>query len=186
MGMNRRTVLLVIALILALILPLSPLGAHEEGFPEKTLKSVFPDATGFTPRKKVFTAEQIKQIEQASGSKLARNDNPLNFYVALGKSGGADLLGTVVLIDARGPKGGIDLALGVKRDGTVARVVITENADDKGLNAAAFLDQLKGKTAKSPLALGKDIQYSGDAKAAEAVLSAVRRGLQMLAVAASK
>jgi len=58
--------------------------------------------------------------------------------------------------------------------------------DDKGLSAAAFLDQLQGKSAKSPLALGKDITYTGDAKAAEAVLGAVRRGLQMLAVAGSK
>ena len=184
MGMKLRKVLL----LLSLIVPLSaPLGAHEEGFPEKTLKSVFPEATGFTAREKKFTTEQVTQIEKAAASKLARNDNPLNFYVALGKpQDGSGVLGIVVLVDTRGPKGGIDLALGVKRDGTVARVVITENADDKGLSAAAFLDQLQGKSAKSPLALGKDITYTGDAKAAEAVLGAVRRGLQMLAVAGSK
>ena len=182
--MRLHKTLLLMGLVLTLA---APLGAHEDGFPEKTLKSVFPDATGFTPRKKSFTAEQMKQIEQASGSKLARNDNPLNFYVALGKPpDGSGVLGTVVLVDTRGPKGAIDLAIGVKRDGSVARVVISENADDKGLSAAAFLDQFKGKNAKSPLVLGKDIQYAGDAKAAAAVLSAVRRGLQMLAVAAGK
>jgi len=177
-----------VLLLLSLIVPLgAPLGAHEEGFPEKTLKSVFPDATGFTAREKTFTAGQVTQIEKASASKLARNDNPLNFYVALGKpQDGSGVLGIVVLVDTRGSKGAIDLALGVKRDGTVARVVITENADDKGLSAAAFLDQLKGKSAKSSLMLGKDITFAGDAKAAEAVLGAVRRGLQMLAVAGSK
>src|SRR3990172_5039719 len=182
--MSPRSVLLLLVSTLFLA---SPLPAHEEGFPEKTLKSVFPDATGFTAREKKFTAEQVKQIEQASASKLARNDNPLNFYVALGKSpDGSGVLGIVVLVDTRGPKGAVDMAIGVKRDGTVARVVVTENADDKGLSAAAFLDQFKGKNAKSPLVLGKDIQYAGDAKAAAAVLSAVRRGLQMLAVAAGK
>jgi hypothetical protein len=36
------------------------------------------------------------------------------------------------------------------------------------------------------LAIGKDITYAGDTKAAEAVLGAVRRGLQMLAVAGGK
>ena len=182
--MSPRSVFLLLVLVLFLAFPLP---AHEEGFPEKTLKSVFPQATGFTPRKKTFTAAQVKQVEDASASKLQRNDNPLNFYVALGKPpDGTGVLGTVVLVDTRGPKGAIDLAIGVKRDGSVARVVITENADDKGLSAAAFLDQFKGKNAKSPLVLGKDIQYAGDAKAAAAVLSAVRRGLQMLAVAAGK
>ena len=176
------------SLLLALTLPLAvPTGAHEDGFPEKTLKTVFPDATGFTPRKKSFTADQVKKIEQASASKLAKNDNPLNFYVALGKApDGSSALGTVVLVDTRGPKGAIDLAIGIKRDGTVQRVVVTENADDKGLSTAAFLDQLKGKTAQSPLTLGKDVRFTGDAKAAEAFLGAVRRGLQMLAVAAGK
>jgi hypothetical protein len=181
MSMSPRTIFLFVILALPLA---AWLGAHDAGFPEKTLKAVFPDATGFTPRKKSFTAAQVKQIEQASGSKLAHNDNPLNFYVALGKPpDGSGVLGTVVLIDAKGAKGLMDLAVGVKRDGSIARVVITENSDDKGLGAPAFLDQLKGKSAQSPLAVGKDVRYTGDAKSAEGLLSAVRRGLQMLAVA---
>jgi Na+-translocating ferredoxin:NAD+ oxidoreductase RnfG subunit len=184
MGMKAQ--LAVLLLILALPLA-APLGAHEEGFPEKTLKAVFPDASGFTAREKTFTADQVKEIEKAAASRLAGNDNPLHFYVALGKpSDGSGVLGIVVMADADGPKGDIDLALGVKRDGTIARVVISANADEKGLSAAAFLDQFKGKTAQSPLALGKDITYAGNAKSAEAVLSAVRRGLQMLAVAGRK
>lgn len=175
----------IFLLLLGLTLPMATqLGAHGEGFPEETLKSVFPNATGFTAREKTFTAEQIKEIEKASGSKLAPNDNPLEFYVALGKPpDGSGVLGIVVLVDATGPKGGIDMALGVKRDGTIARVVISENADEKGLNTTAFLDQFKGKSARSSLVLGKDITYPGNAKSAEAVLSAIRRGLQMLAVA---
>ena len=93
------------------------------------------------------------------------------------------MLGTVVLIDAKGAKVLMDLALGIKRDGTIARVVVTENSDEKALGEAAFLDQLKGKNAQSPLAVGKDIRYAGDVKSAEGLLSAVRRGLQMLAAA---
>ena len=164
-----------------------PVWAHEAGFPEKTLKSVFPTATGFTPRKKTLTADQVKKIELASGGKLAKNDNPLTVYAALGKpADGSGVLGTVVLVDARGPKGVMDLAIGVKRDGAIERVVVTENNDDKGLSAAGFLDQLKGKTAASPLALGKDIRYTGDAKGAEALLAAVRRGLHLVAAASGK
>ena len=171
-----------VSLLLAVSLP-----AHETGFPEKTLKKVFPEATGFTLRKKTLTAEQLKRIEQLSRSKVQRNDNPFSYYVALGKSAdGSGALGSVVMIDTRGPKGAIDLAIGIRRDGAVSRVVVVENADDPGLAADKFLDQIKGKTMQAPLAIGKDIQYIGDAKGATALLNAVRRGLHLLDAAGSK
>lgn len=162
------------------------LSAHESGFPEKTLKAVFPSATGFTARKKSLSTAQVKRVEQSSGSKLHANDNPLNFYVALGKSAdGSGVLGTVVLVDTKGPKGAIDLAIGIGRDMTIDRVVVVENKDEAGLAAAAFLDQFKGKSAKNPLSVGKDLRYTGTAAAGEALAAAVRRGLQLL-VEASK
>jgi hypothetical protein len=65
-------------------------------------------------------------------------------------------------------------------------VVVTVNQDDPGLSAAGFLDQLKSKTAASPLAVGKDVRYDGDAKSAEALLAAVRRGLHLVAAASGK
>jgi hypothetical protein len=174
-------------LALAWVLSATMMPAHDEGFPEATLKAIFPSATGFTPRQRAFTTSQVKQIEQAAASKLARNDNPLRFYVALGKAAvGSGVLGTVVMVDASGPKGMIDIALGVKRDGTIERVVITENTDEKELSDPAFLDQLKGKNAQSPLMLGKDVRHTGSAESAQAVLSAIRRALQMLSVATGK
>ncbi|MSO19179.1 MAG: hypothetical protein EXQ56_01750 [Acidobacteria bacterium] len=169
-----------LAVILSFLLSL-PLAAHESGFPEKTLKSVFPEATGFTARNKSLTAAQVKRIEQASGSKLHANDNPATFYVAVGKSGdGSGVLGMVLVVDTNGLKGAIDMAIGLKRDMTIHRVVIVLNKDDPGLAAATFLDQFKGKNAAAPLVVGKDIRYSGAAAAAEAVAAAVRRGLQIL------
>ena len=173
-----------IAWLLVLVVSLP---AHETGFPEKTLKKGFPEATGFTARKKTITPEQVKRVEQLSGSKVQRNDNPLTFYAALGKAAdGSGVLGTVVMIDTQGPKGAIDLAIGIKRDGSLARVVVAENADDPALSSDGFLDQLKGKTLASPLTVGQDIRYSGNGKAAQALLSAVRRGLHLLAAAGSK
>ena len=161
--------------------------AHEAGFPAETLKKVFPEATGFTARKKTLTPDQLKQAEQQSGSKVERNDNPLAYYVALGKStDGSGVLGTVLMLDAKGPKGGIDLAVGIRRDGTIYRVVVTENGDDPNLSSAGFLDQIQGKNLQSPLKVGQDIRYPGDAKPAQALLNAVRRGLYLLAAAQSK
>ncbi len=181
MKLIRRIAFLLLILAAA---PVLHLVAHEKGFPSATLKKVFPDATGFTARKKTLTAEQLKKAEQESGSKVQRNDNPFGFYVALGKSAdGSGVLGTVLMLDTRGPKGGIDLAVGVRRDGSVHRVVVVENSDDPALAQAAFLDQIQGKSAKSPLKTGQDIRFSGNAQAADAVLSAVRRGLFLLGAA---
>ena len=161
--------------------------AHETGFPEQTLKKVFPEASGFTARKKMLTPEQLKQVELQSGSKVQRNDNPFSYYVALGKSPDASgVLGTVLMVDAKGPKGGMDLAVGVRRDGTVQRVVVTENGDDPSVSSAAFLGQIQGKSVQSPLKVGQDIHYSGEPKSAQALLDAVRRGLYLLAAAQGK
>ncbi|MBI4464501.1 MAG: hypothetical protein HY647_07330 [Acidobacteria bacterium] len=163
------------------------LPAHETGFPEESLKKVFPQATGFTARKKTLTAEQLKRVEQLSGSKVQANDNPLNFYVALGKTAnGSGVLGSVVMVDAQGPKGAIDLAIGINRDGSLFRVVVVENSDDPALATDGFLNQLKGKTLKATFTVGQDVQYTGDSKAAQALLGAVRRALYLLDAAASK
>lgn len=177
-------VLLAMVFVPLCFSPAEWLLAHESGFPEKTLKSVFPSATGFTARKKALTPAQVKRIEQAAGNKLHANDNPVNFYVALGKSAdGSGVLGMVLLVDARGPRGAIDLAVGVKRDLSIDRVVVVTNKDEAALAVPAFLDQFKGKGPAAPLAVGKDLKYSGVAASGEALASAVRRGVQMLAEA---
>ena len=185
--MNRRTRKIRIGVFcsafclfaLAVSLP-----AHETGFPEHTLKNVFPKATGFTLRKKTLSADQIAKIEQASESKVQHNDNPLSYYVALGKSSdGSGVLGTVVMVDTRGPKGALDLAVGILRDGTVARIVVVANHDEPGLSAGTFLKQIEGKNAQSLMTAGKNLQYSGDAKSAQAMVNAVRRALHLLAAA---
>ena len=127
---------------------------------------------------------QVKRIEQASGSKLHANDNPVNFYVAVGKAAdNSGVLGMVLLVDTKGPKGAVDLAIGVKRDLSISKVVVVENRDEAALASAGFLDQFKGKGAAAPLAVGKDLKYSGVAASGEAVASAVRRGVQLLAEA---
>ena len=160
------------------------LPAHETGFPEHTLKNVFPTATGFTLRKKTLSPDQIAKVEQASESKVQHNDNPLSFYVALGKSAdGAGVLGTVVMVDTRGPKGALDLAVGIRRDGTVARIVVVANQDEPGLSADKFLAQIEGKNAQSLATLANDLQYSGNAQSAQALVNAVRRAVHLLAAA---
>jgi addiction module HigA family antidote len=49
------------------------------------------------------------------------------------------VIGTVVLVDASAPNGHIDMALGITRDGTIQRVIVTENADER----AILVDELE-------------------------------------------
>jgi hypothetical protein len=133
---------------------------------------------------KALTPAQLKQAEQQSGSKVEEDDNPLGFYVALGKGpDGSGVLGTVVMLDATGPKGGMDITVGIRRDGTVERVLLTENHDDPNLASASFLDQIREKSIQSPMKVGQDIHFAGDSKSAQALLNAVRRSLYLLAAA---
>ena len=91
----------------------------------------------------------------------------------------------VVLVDAKGPKGLIDMAIGFKRDGSITKIVLVDNKDDAALGSKAFLDQLAGKNSKSSLVVGKDVKFTGDGKAAESFLQAVRRGMLLLEAASS-
>jgi Na+-translocating ferredoxin:NAD+ oxidoreductase RnfG subunit len=161
-----------------------PAVAHDTGFPEQTLKSIYPHATGFTSRKKLFTKQQVQAIEQSAGTQLHKNDNPLTFYAALGKSSdGTGVLGLIVVVDVVGPKGPIDLAIGVARDGTIHRVMVSENSDDPGLSEDRFLSQFKGFTTKSLMAIPVNIEFEGATESAQAFIDAVRRGLQLLETA---
>jgi Na+-translocating ferredoxin:NAD+ oxidoreductase RnfG subunit len=158
------------------------LPAHETGFPEHTLRNVFPRAAGFTLRKKFLSPDQLARVEQASESQVQQNDNPLFYYVALGKSSdGSGVLGAVVMVDTHGSHGALDLAVGIRRDGTVERIVVVANQDEPGLSADAFLQQIEGKNAQSLRTVGKDLQYSGDSRSAQAFVNAVRRAVHLIA-----
>ena len=164
----------------------SLLPAHETGFPEQILRNVFPRAKGFAVRKRVLSADQLAQVEKQSGSKVQMNDNPLFYYVALGKSAdGSGVLGAVVIVDARGPKGLLDLAVGIRRDGTVERIVVIENQDEPGLAADTFLAQVEGNDAQSLQTLGKNLEFSGNPESAQAFLNTVRRAVHLLAAITS-
>lgn len=158
------------------------LPAHETGFPEQILRNVFPRAKGFAVRKRMLSPDQLAEVEKESESRIELNDNPLFYYVALGKSpDGSGVLGVVVMVDTHGPKGLLDLAVGIRRDGMVERIVVIQNQDEPGLSADAFLTQIEGNDAQSLKALGKDLQFSGDPESAQAFVNAVRRAVYLLA-----
>lgn len=176
--------LIISLLFLSLALCLQAL-AHEKGFPEKTLKQAFPEAESFITKTKVLTPTESQAVEKMAGSKLPPEDTKLTVYIAIGMDKATQKrksLGTVLFLDTKGRKGSIDLAVAYNLDGTVHKVVILENQDDKSIESPSFLNQLGGKGTNDMLIVGHDIKFNGDKKAAEAVVAAVKRGMYLLRV----
>jgi hypothetical protein len=157
---------------------------HEKGFPTRTLKAAFPKAESFVEKSKTLSPDEVSIVERASGDRVAAADRNLKYYIAVvAQEGRRRSLGTVVLVDTRGPKGAIDLAVAVGLDGTLHRVLVTDNADDPAVGAEPFLRQFAGRPATSGLRVGEDIKAAGNPQAAEAVARAVRRGRALVQTA---
>lgn len=179
--MNLSRIILIISACAGLLS--LPVAGHEKGFPEKTLKLAFPEAEGFTVKKRAISRSEAELVERMSGSKLQQNDLDLAVYIALGRDGATGRrrsLGMVLMLDANGPQGLIDMAVAFNTDKTVRKVIITKNENDKRIESAAFLDQFKGKGLSDALEPGKDLSFNGDLRAAREVARAVKRGLYLI------
>lgn len=157
------------------------------------LKKAYPEAAHFLARTKSLTPVEIKRIEERLEASLPEKDRELRIYVALVKKaeknaqpGGARQLspiGTVLILDATGPKGTISLAVSYKATGAVHRVIVIENQDEQGVESVDFLRQFSGKGKRNLLQIGQDLQYPGDPQSGAAVANAVKRGFLLLEVA---
>ena len=146
------------------------------------MKKFFPEAENFVSRQKSLTSQQLLQVEKASGDEVQAVDRDLTVYVAMArdpKTGKMQSIGGVVVVDAIGAKGFLDLAVGFNLDGSVRKVLIMENKDDKALESEAFLGQLEGKSPSDSWDLDKEFRLVGNPASAQAVIRAVRRGMYL-------
>ncbi|MDA2934500.1 hypothetical protein MYX82_09165 [Acidobacteria bacterium AH-259-D05] len=149
---------------------------------KETLKELFPEAENFVNRRKALSAEQIRKVEQSAGEKLQEIDKNLTVFVAVAKDPETNKMksiGAVLMVDAKGSTGVIDLAVAYDLDGSVKKVLVTENKDDVKLESEAFLGQLKGKSPSDRWDLDKDFQLVANADSARALIRAVRRGMYL-------
>ena len=160
-----------------------PTRAHEGGLSPETLKKLVPEAENFVTRQKALSTQAISKVEQASGTKVQAVDRNLTVYVGIAKdpqTGKTRSVGAVLMVDAKGVLGSIDLVVAYGLDGTVRKVLITKNKDDKSLESAAFLKQLEGKRPSDAWDLQKDFNLAGNPASAREVIIAVRRGMHLL------
>lgn len=148
----------------------------------ETLKKLFPEAENFVNRQKSLTPQQILHIEQAAQDKVQEVDKNLTVFVAVVKDPETNKMksiGAVLLVDTKGTTGYIDLAVAYNLDGSVKKVLVTENENDKQLESESFLGQLEGKSPSDRWDLDKDFQLVGNPASAQALIRAVRRGMYL-------
>jgi len=148
---------------------------------KETLQQLFPEAENFVSRQKALTPQQISAVEKETGRKLGPEDRSLTVYVAVAtspESGRMQSLGGILMVDAAGPGGLIDIAMACNLDGSVKRVLITGNGGEKELEDQAFLKQFESRGPSDSWEPG-DFQAAGTPESTEAVVQAVRRGVHL-------
>ena len=168
-------------LAMTLFMTVPALG-HGDALARETLKKFFPEAENFVSRKKSLTPQQLLQVEKASGDEVQAADKDLTVFVAVAKdpqTGKMQSIGAVLMVDAKGAKGSVDLAVGYNLDGSIRKVLIMENEDDKELESETFLGQLEGKGPSDSWDVDKEFRLVGNPASAQAVIRAVRRGMYL-------
>ena len=175
-------------LAITLLMPVPALG-HEGTLSRETLEKFFPEAENFVSRKKSLTSQQLLQVAKASGDEVQAVDKDLTVFVAVAKdpqTGKMKSIGAVLMVDAVGAKGAVDLAVSFHLDGSIRKVLIMENKDDKELESETFLGQLEGKGPSDSWDVENEFRLVGNPASAQAVIRAVRRGMHLFLVFMSR
>lgn len=173
-----RTLLL---LSITLFMTVPTLG-HGGALGRETLEKFFPEAENFVSRKKSLTPQELLQVAKDSGDEVQAVDKDLAVYVAIARDPQTNQMksiGAVLMVDAVGAKGAVDMAVGFNLDGSVRKVLIMENKDDKELESEAFLGQLEGKSPSDSWDAENEFRLVGNPASAQAVIRAVRRGMHL-------
>ena len=176
--MNAMKKLLLFSMTIALTVPAFGHG----GVSKEILKQLFPGAENFVNRQKALTPQQISKVEQDSGDLVQEADKNLAVYVAVAKdpdSGRMRSIGAVLMVDAKGSAGAIDMVVAYNLDGSVKKVIITSNKDDKVLESASFLDQFQGKGPSDNWDPDGEFKLAGNPASAKALIRAVNRGMHL-------
>lgn len=155
--------------------------AHDLVWPGEKLKALFPQAVSFEQKNLYVSDEQKVLIEKGLGSRLPEEDLKPSIYFAIIKTN-ADSpprkAAVILFVDAIGDNGKIEIGLVVSGKGELMNIQIFENNESPKITRQAFLKQFEGKKATDQLRVGTDITApAGTDKSAQAIASAVRRGL---------
>ena len=160
---------------LAVPLLVTPLAAQATQYLsiEQAQRLLFPSATNYAPQAAELTAEQVRAIEQASGTRVV-NRRPKVWRATAGDT----LLGHVFVDQVYGKHEFITYALAVTADGQVAGVEILDYRETHGdqVRQPRWRAQFLGKDTDDAVKLGRDIQnISGATLSCRHLTDGVRR-----------
>jgi Na+-translocating ferredoxin:NAD+ oxidoreductase RnfG subunit len=162
---------------------------------DQALKTVFPDADKFTSEEKRLTADQLKAVKgqlgdkwtlyQAGGAKSAGEEETLPVRFHFGNKAGKKT-GVAVIEVQPGKWGPVKYVVGMDLTGKVTNVAVMSYVEQRGkpISTRRFLSQFFGKTAKSAVTIGKDIDaVSGATISSRASAFAVKKVIALYDVA---
>ena len=169
--------------LLCMTLSLSVPAFGHGGISKEILKQLFPEAENFVNRQKALTAQQISKVEHDSGDLVQEADKNLNVFVAVAKdpeTGKMRSIGAVFMVDVGGfPVGAIELVVACNLDGSVKKVLVLENSEDKALQAESFLSQFEGKGPSDSWDPEDNFELAGTPESAKALIKTVFRGVHL-------
>ena len=129
----------------------------------------------------VKTKSKRQVIEKAIGTKLDQDETELKFWPVMK---GGKRVGTVSSHLGKGDYGAVEVVIAIVEKDGKAKVKFVKIQRDReryrsALRSAEFLNQFKGKTARSKLTVGADIKtaHSGATKASKVVALSVKKML---------
>ena len=169
--------------LLGMVLSLSVPAMGHGGINKEILQQLFPEAENFVNRQKTLTAQQISKVENDSGDLVQEEDKHLNVFVAVAKdpeTGKMRSIGAVFTVDVGGlPAGHLELVVAYNLDGSVKKILVTENSEDKALESESFLSQIEGKGPSDSWDPEEDFELTGSPESAKALILTVFRGVHL-------
>lgn len=152
--------------------------AHETEWPGQKLASIFPKAKKFVQRSAVLTPAKMAAIEKELGEKLRAEDQKPVFYIPINEK--KKPMGLVLFVDAQGPRGVIDGAVGLDMKGKVVKVAVYNHNESDAIAADKFLEQFIGMDIDNTFNIGEDVMaVKGHEAASEAIALLPKKTLAM-------
>lgn len=152
---------------------------------EQAIKQMFPDADEVKRVSQFLTADQVAGVKQVldgkwtlyppTGKGVAAEHDSVTFFFA-GKQG--QQTGVALIESQPGKWGQTTYVIALDPDGKVTNLAVMSYAEQHGRPIATrrFLSQFIGKTSKSPLQIGKDVDaVSGATIVSRATAFAVKK-----------
>ncbi len=145
--------------------------------PDKDIKKIFPQATGYKSVVRRYNKKEKEIIEKLINKELDPDETEFTFYLIFMNK---KRIGTVLTHTEKGQYGAIEVVIGLDSLNRVQKVLIQRDREikSKELRSENFLNQFKGKSFKDTIEINKTIKpIKGAEKASKSIAFSVKKML---------